>query len=119
MSAEQQGTIAAGQAGSCRRLADVLNLTRDMLDYATADDWDRVAELEKMRRADLQACFSSPVIADQRELVAEALAVMLHLNEELMGKLATARELVLKRGAQQARTRSAIHNYHDVGQAPA
>lgn len=109
-----QAEAAVSAHGSYQVLADVLNLTRDMLDHAGAGDWDRVAELERARRDDLQRCFLDPVDADQGELVAEALAVMLHLNEELMGLLAGAREAVLNKGAEQKRTRAAVGQYQDV-----
>ena len=108
----------AHSAGQYQRLAGVLNTTRDMLERAGAGDWDRVAELERARRADLQTCFSHPVDADHGELVSEALAVMLHLNDELMGLLATARDTVLEQGVQQVRTRSALGRYQDVQHSP-
>lgn len=108
----------AARTGQCRRLADVLTRTRSMVQHAHAGDWDRVAELERCRRDDLQDCFAAPVAPEHGEIVAEALAVMLHLNEELMGVLATARDSVLEQGAEQSRTRSAIVNYQAVQHAP-
>jgi len=100
--------------GQCRRLADVLSATRSMLAHATAGEWEEVTELEKARREDLALCFSDPVASQHSELVSEALAVMLHLNEELMELLASARDAVLEQGAAQARTRSAVDRYQDV-----
>jgi len=100
--------------GQCRRLADVLTQTRSMVEHAEAGDWDRVAELERARRDELQQCFARPVAPEHGEIVAEALAVMLHLNEELMGLLATARDTVLEQGVDQSRKRSAIGSYQAV-----
>lgn len=105
--------------GPCQRLAAVLAMTRDMLDMARTGDWDEVAELERARRDDLQQCFAEPVSAEHGELVAEALAVMLHLNEELMALLASAREAVLTEGAQQVRRRTALDQYQQVQHRPA
>jgi hypothetical protein len=105
---------AENTTGQCRRLAVVLTTTRQMLEHAGAGEWDDVAELERGRREDLQLCFSQTVAPEHNELVAEALAVMLHLNEELMALLATARDAVLEQGVKQARTRSAVVNYQDV-----
>ncbi|MFK7828959.1 MAG: flagellar protein FliT [Congregibacter sp.] len=105
---------ASNAAGSYQRLAGVLNLTRDMIQMAGNGDWDGVAKMERVRRDDLQQCFLDPFDADQGELVSEALAVMLHLNEELMALLAGARDTVLAQGATQARTRSAVNQYQDV-----
>jgi hypothetical protein len=104
--------------GQYQRLAGVLNMTRDMLALAGVGDWDRVAELERERRDDLQRCFEQPVDADHGELVSEALAVMLHLNDELMELLATARDTVLEQGVNQARTRVAVGRYQDVQHSP-
>lgn len=109
---------ATGEAGPYQRLAGVLSMTRDMLELASAGEWDRVAQLERERRDDLQQCFEQPVDADHGELVAEALAVMLHLNEELMELLAAARDSVLEQGVNQARTRSAVSRYQDVQHSP-
>lgn len=118
MSTLSTAPAALNEAGQYQRLAGVLNMTRDMLEHAAAGDWDRVAELERERRDDLKQCFEQPVDADHGELVAEALAVMLHLNDELMGLLATARDSVLEQGANQARTRTAVSHYQDVQHSP-
>ena len=114
MTKVEEGLSAEHATGQCRRLATVLTTTRQMLEHAGAGDWDEVAELERGRREDLRLCFSQSVAPEQSELVAEALAVMLHLNEELMALLATARDTVLQQGVKQARTRSALGNYQDI-----
>jgi len=110
----EQDLDAVKSAGQCRRLADVLTVTRAMLKYASEGEWDRVAEMERGRRKDLERCFSEPIAAQHSELVSEALAVMLHLNEELMGLLGSARDMVQENGVQQARTRSAVGSYKDI-----
>lgn len=107
-----------GTKGQYERLAHVLTVTRDMLNLAGEGDWDRVAELERERRDDLAQCFAEPVSDENGELVAEALAVMLHLNEELMSLLGSARDEVLAQGAKQARTRSALGEYEGVKHQP-
>jgi hypothetical protein len=114
MTVEDLHRVAEASAGQSRRLADVLVLTRDMLEQARAGDWDAVTALEQRRRDDLKSCFAGATSAEHSELVAEALAVILHLNEELMACLRTARDEVLRRGVEQARTRSAIGQYQGV-----
>jgi hypothetical protein len=106
--------VGEDSLGQCRRLAGVLTMTQDMLGIAREGDWQRVAELERQRRGELQRVFSEPLADTHRELVAEALAVILHLNEELMVRLADARESMLRRGIAQSRARSAIGEYRDV-----
>lgn len=105
-------------SGQCRQLADVLTATRQMLEHAGAGEWDQVTDLERARREQLEQCFSDSIAPQHSELVSEALAVMLHLNEELMSLLTAAREAVLDEGVQQARRRSALGSYQDVQGAP-
>ena len=114
----EQDLSTEQSTGQCRRLADVLSVTRTMLEHANAGNWDDVAELERARRDDLERCFSEAVDPRHSELVSEALAVMLHLNDELMGVLASARDAVLEQGVHQARTRSAVGSYQDIQHSP-
>ena len=74
--------------------------------------------MERQRRDDLRACFSQASTPEHNELVAEAIAAILHLNEELMARLKTARDSVLQQGLDQVRTRAAIGEYQDVKHAP-
>lgn len=119
MTVAELHAVTGDHAGQCRRLADVLTQTRQMLDLAGAGDWDQVTAMEQHRREELRRCFEEATAPEHGELVAEALAVILHLNEELMVKLRAAREAVLQQGIAQARTRSAIGQYQNVKQAPA
>ena len=100
--------IPALTIGQTRLLATVIKTTRNMLALAEEEAWDAVADLEVLRREDLKRCFEIPVGEDQGELVAEALAVILHLNEELMSRLQVAREFVGEEGSAQARTLEAV-----------
>ena len=74
-----------------RMLAAVIKTTRRMLEAAKKGSWASVAELEALRRDDLKSCFAIPMEGGNGELMAETLAVLLHLNEELMSLLKTAR----------------------------
>lgn len=77
-----------------RMVAAVIATTRSMLAAAKAESWDTVTELEVLRREDLKSCFAIPLNDGNEELLAEALAVLLHLNEEIMSVLKTARHRV-------------------------
>ena len=79
-----------------------------MLVLAEEEAWDATAGLEVLHREDLKRCFEILVVEDQGELVAESLAVILHLNEELMSRLQVAREFVGEEGSAQARTLEAV-----------
>ena len=97
-----EGSEAA--LSQCRRLARVLTVTREMVALAEAGDWDAVAAREQS--------------TEHAELVAEALAAILHLNEEMMAHLSKARDAVLQQGVAQVRTRSAIGHYERVKSQP-
>jgi len=108
----------AGQLDHCKRLAHVLSLTKNMLALAEDGQWDQVAEKELERRADLAACFSdSTAAASNAEVFAEAMAALLHLNEELMAKLKVARDMVMEEGRQHTRNRNALGSYRDIDTA--
>jgi hypothetical protein len=102
------------QVVSCRRLASVLEMTRKMVECADAGDWESVADIEKARRDDLKLCFSQAIPLAESDVVAEALAVLLHLNEELMARLKVARSTVMKQGREFSRKRSALTSYQGV-----
>lgn len=102
------------QAQHCRRLAEVLAMTKQMLVHAEKNEWERVTELEIQRRDDLAACFANTVSVADSVLIAEAIAALLHLNEELMAKLKAARDIVMEQGIEYSRNRSAIGNYQAV-----
>jgi len=105
---------AAAQAEHCQRLAYVLGLTTDMLGHADRGEWDKVATMESERREDLIACFAHARPDGDSELVAQALATLLHLNEELMAKLRVARGEVMAQGEALSRNRSAHESYQSV-----
>ncbi|MCB1666991.1 MAG: flagellar protein FliT [Porticoccaceae bacterium] len=111
--AQRQDT--AGHVDHCRRLANVLSLTKTMLNHADAGEWDVVARLEVERRDDLAICFSQALQAIDSVLVAEAIAALLHLNEELMSKLKVARDSVLDQGRTLSRQQLAASSYQDIG----
>lgn len=103
----------------CRCLARALKLTEQMLAHADRDEWEQVAEVELERREDLTASFSRAVPPGDAELVAEAMAALLHLNEELMSKLKIARTAALAQGRELAGKREAVNSYLQVGSSPA
>lgn len=102
------------QAQHCRRLAEVLAITKQMVVHAENGEWERVTELEIQRRDDLTACFANTASVADSVLVAEAIAALLHLNEELMAKLKTARDIVMEQGIEHTRNRAAVGNYQSI-----
>ncbi|MDA9799242.1 flagellar protein FliT [Luminiphilus sp.] len=99
-----------------RLLADVIKQTREMLASARSEDWNTVAEMEIVRRETLRHCFESPMLEHCNEIVAEALAVILHLNEELVSELSAARGQTLEASLSSKKSLIAVNEYHNVGE---
>jgi len=109
-----QSELITAQVEQCQRLVHVIGLTQQMLRHADNGEWDQVASMEMERRDDMLACFADGPPPVDSELVAEAVAMLLHLNEELMAKLKEARQVVVQQGQQFARNRSAANSYKAV-----
>ena len=102
------------KSGQCLDLANVLLATDEMLESAQAGNWGRVAELEVTRRKRLSLCFSQPLIADNTQVFSEALAIMLHLNEELVSLLEAAKVSAAVRHKDDQFAHEAIGHYLDT-----
>ena len=102
------------QSGQCFDLAHVLLATDEMLESARGGDWERVSALESTRRKRLSRCLAGPVLAANSQIFSEALAIMLHLNEELVALLEAARANagIARNGVSVAR--DAVGHYLDV-----
>lgn len=74
-----------------RGLAGCVKATEQMVESARIGEWDKVAVLESARSHQLRLCFSESIKAEHAQIFAEALAVMLHLNEELVALLESAK----------------------------
>jgi hypothetical protein len=95
------------------QLARVLKVTEDMLEQANAGNWDRVEELEAQRSLELEECFGMQ--DDQpSELVAEALATLIYLNEQLVQIVRYARERANVERFEQRRALNAASAYSDI-----
>ena len=114
MIVELKSKSVSGRMEQCRRLAHVLGLTKQMLSLAESGEWEQVAERELERRDDLMLCFSELMPAGDTELVAEAMATLLHLNEELTAKLKVARSAVMAQGREFTKNRNAVSSYQAV-----
>lgn len=95
-------------------LADTLAITQEMLANAQQDNWNAVADLESRRRERLQLCFQSVVVESESEAIAEALAVILHLNEELLSLLTSARDKSLEDARSSSKSHRAAVEYRGV-----
>ncbi len=104
----------AGRRGQCTLLANVLVMTQQMLEIAQSDDWQQVAGMEAERRELLNECFATAVSPEHSEIFSEALAAMLHLNEELVALLDAAKAEAAVRHSGQVDAHKKINHYLDV-----
>ena len=100
--------------GQCALMANILMRTHRMLEAARAGDWDVVTASEKKRSQLLRDCFAEPVHPSNSELFSEALAAMLHMNEELVALVQSAKEKVSISHANDQRAVKAVGHYLDV-----
>ena len=107
-------TRLAEQSGQCLDLASVLLATDEMLNAAQGGHWDRVSELESSRRKRLDRCFAQTILPENSELFSEALAVMLHLNEELVLLIERAKVEASVSFSKERRGQRVIKHYLDV-----
>ena len=103
--------LTVGRAGL---LANILVMTEEMLESARNDQWDDVTEMEERRRQALSECFGAPIPEEHSELFSEALAAMLHMNEELIAILENAKAEVAIKRTDQARTSKSLGHYLDI-----
>jgi len=94
-------------------MARALSITKHMLRLAEIGDWAGVTECERLRREDINGCFDRMATPENGELIAEALAAILHLNEELLEHLRQARAAVMEAGSNHQRTKQALVSYSD------
>ena len=104
----------AEQSGQCLDLASVLLATDEMLNAAQGGHWDRVSELESSRRKRLERCFAQTILPENSELFSEALAVMLHLNEELVLLIERAKVEASVSFSKERRGQRVVKHYLDV-----
>ena len=96
------------------RLAAVLLLTERMLNLAKLGNWDQVADSERCRQGLLEDCFDSEVQPHNSELFSEAIAAMLHMNEELMALLAQARTEASVSFSRDKKGHEAVAHYLNI-----
>ena len=95
-------------------LAHVVLITERMLSCAYNDDWDSLTRLEQERRDTWAICFSESVPSSQEEVFSQALAAMLHMNEEMIGLLEAAKQNVAIKRTDQSHTKRSLGHYLDV-----
>ena len=107
-------TLSGETSTQAKTLAHVLLITEQILSFARGDDWGSDTELEEQRREALADCFSDPIPQAQSNIFSEALAAMLHMNEELISMLEAAKAEVAVKRTDQRHTSKSLGHYLDV-----
>ena len=100
--------------GQCALMANVLTRTSRTLDAARSGDWTLVAAMENKRSQLMKQCFSEPVSAENSEIFSEALAIMLHMNEELVALLNAAKANASVKHGDDRKKHQAVAHYLDI-----
>ena len=100
--------------GQCALMANILTRTSRMLDVARSGDWTLVAAMENKRGQLVKQCFSEPVSAENSEIFSEALAIMLHMNEELVALLNAAKTNASVKHGNDRKKHQAVAHYLDT-----
>ncbi|GMQ88683.1 MAG: hypothetical protein BMS9Abin09_0115 [Gammaproteobacteria bacterium] len=66
-----------------RQLRDIIELSKDMLSKAQANQWELVADLETRRKALVMRCFQQPTADQDAPEVAAAIKEILSLNQQV------------------------------------
>lgn len=75
------------------QLARLITLSEDMLECARSADWDKVEELEVLRRVELEECFTLQT-EHPSLLISQALAALIHINDQIVVVVREARDCV-------------------------
>ena len=95
--------------GQCALMANILTRTSRMLDVARSGDWTLVAAMEKQARSAGEAVFLRAVVQKNSEIFSEALAIMLHMNEELVALLNAKTNASVKHGNDRKKHQAVAH----------
>lgn len=91
-----------------------LEKTQEMLIEGKKNNWDAVNRIEAERRLLITRCFDSPIAKSNSEIFAEALATMLHMNEELVALLNVAKANASANYGDDRKKHKAVAHYLDI-----
>ncbi len=92
------------------QLARLITLSEEMLEHAKAGSWLEVEDMEIIRRVELEEC-----CAMQHELpsllIAQALAAIIHINEQMVTIVRQARDQVSKNHSREVEAMQGVRAY--------
>jgi len=93
-------------------LARLLRSTEEILHCAQVGDWETVETLEKQRQRELAACFTGEG-EEASPLVAEALATLLHMNNQIADLVKKAKSDLVEEQQRMESQRSVADKYEN------
>lgn len=94
------------------QLARLLRSTEEILVCAQKGDWESVEEMEHSRKTEIAACFSNQS-HEEAPLIAEALATLIYLNEQITDLVKQAKADLLKERQSLKSGKLAAQNYQN------
>lgn len=93
-------------------LARLLRSTEEIMHCAQVGDWESVETLEKQRQLELAACFAGEG-EESSPLVAEALATLLHMNNQIADLVRKAKNDLVEEQQRMESQRSVADQYQN------
>ena len=109
-----EASSGCAEASQRKLIRLALEKTQQMLLEAECGHWDSIQRLESERKIILNRCFEQKVADRNGEIFAEALATMLHMNEELVALLENAKAHAAVRHTDDQFAHEAIGHYLDT-----
>lgn len=94
-------------------LARLLRSTEEILHCAQLGDWESVESLEKQRQQELAACFTGEG-EEPSPLVAEALATLLHMNNQIADLVRKAKNELVAEQKRMESQRNVAEQYKNT-----
>lgn len=94
------------------QLAKLLRSTEEILVCAQKGDWESVEEMEHSRKIEIADCFSNQS-HEETPLIAEALATLIYLNEQITELVKQAKSDLMKEQRSFKSGRLAAQNYQN------
>ena len=92
------------------QLARLLRATEEILHCAQLGDWESVETLERQRQLELAACFAGEG-EEASPLIAEALATLLHMNNQITDLVRRAKRQLVEEQQKLEAQRSIADEY--------
>lgn len=71
------------KAEKCHELSQFQKISQQMLEFAEADEWDKLSDLEKKRKTLMQSFFAQPVSPEDSVDIRRVIESVLTINDKI------------------------------------